>query len=332
MNASFSRLISPSVILSATAAWCGVVGWSTAARAQLDSPEPPKHRAAWVEPLQHRSGTQSVVFGRIVDSDWKQPQIADEALTPTEAARVEQILEELDEAAVVPVVAAVRVEVGPVRPTVRERAHNERRLQTLAAESRALRDRMAIADSATFPTATTLTGSSVTTTVPGIPEPASVGVLYPVGTYAGGSVADTAHSAAVHGYADLIRSGGLTGLLGAQAARHYQEALSRALDNAVKRITTRQTVERLALARQEAERLERKETAARLAANRAEDYRAFESASEPELRASNRLFLARKLIAEGKFEAAREWLTDIVQHYPRTAAAGEAGALLRQWN
>lgn len=148
--------------------------------------------------------------------------------------------------------------------------------------------------------------------------------------YGGWGGVGTAYSAAVHSQADVIRARGENALLAGQAARHFQEARSRALDNVVKEMATRQERERMGLARQEAQRQERKETAARLMARRDRQERSVESASEQELRASSRLFLARKLIENGKGDTGREWLEEIVGQHSGTVAAVEAGELLAQ--
>jgi hypothetical protein len=227
----------------------------------------------------------------------------------------------------------VRLKVARSVPDVVVQRHNEERLRDLLAETSALRARIADQAPAAPIAATTgapVTGTSVTVPTTGLVlgEATPVGLVHLGGVYGAGSVAGTAFSAALHGHADVIRARGQSSLLWAQAARHYQEARSRALDNAVKALLTRQALERTGLAWQAARSLELKEAAARLAARRAIEHRSLYSESEPELRAWNRLFLARRLIDEGLLGAARGWLEDIVEQYPGTAAAAEAGDLL----
>ncbi len=170
---------------------------------------------------------------------------------------------------------------------------------------------------------------NVSVPAPNFFGPGPLDLQYVVGGY-GGYGASTAYSASLNGHADVLRARGTYNLMSSMAARNYEEARSRAMDNAVKAIATRQERERMGIAKQEAKRQEKKEAAARLAANRAIDNRKLEISSEQEERAASRLFLARKLVENGKTETARDWLREIVEEHAETEAAVTAGQLLAQ--
>jgi tetratricopeptide (TPR) repeat protein len=154
------------------------------------------------------------------------------------------------------------------------------------------------------------------------------------GFYYGGH-ASTFQEGVLHGEADLVRAWGEQNLNNAQALRHFEEAVDRALDNQVKTLATRQ--EREMMARQhraEVARLKQQRQAearsARLQAQAEEEAQLdpFEQAAKTERLAAGKLELARKLQEQGHVEKAREWMQEIVAEYPGTAAAREVGVVL----
>lgn len=154
------------------------------------------------------------------------------------------------------------------------------------------------------------------------------------GFYHGGH-ASTFQEGVLRGKADLVRARGEQNLNNAQALRHFEEAVDRALDNQVKTLATRQERELMArrhraeLARLKEQRQAEARSARMLAqAEEAAQLDPFELAAMAERLAAGKLELARKLQEQGHVQKAREWLQQIVAEYPGTSAAREVGVLL----
>jgi hypothetical protein len=157
------------------------------------------------------------------------------------------------------------------------------------------------------------------------------GVVFPHG-FGFGFGATTAFESFARGKADLIRARGESNVLNSQALQNLEEARSRALDNEVKELATRQEKQRMGQARLAAEAEQRKADHERYLANHERLERTGDGAATVEKRAASRLQLARKLIENGKTATARGWLTGLVEQYPETDAALAAAELLASLN
>jgi hypothetical protein len=144
--------------------------------------------------------------------------------------------------------------------------------------------------------------------------------------------ATTAFESFARGKADLIRARGESNVLNSQALQNLEEARSRALDNEVKKLATRQEKQRMGQARLAAAAEQRKADHERYLANHELLERTGGDATTVEKRAASRLQLARKLIENGKTATAREWLTVLVDQYPETDTALAAAELLASLN
>lgn len=150
-----------------------------------------------------------------------------------------------------------------------------------------------------------------------------------------GGHASTFQEGVLRGQADLVRARGEQNLNNAQALRHVEEAVDRALDNHVKTLATRQEREMMArqhraeVARLKEQRQSEARAARLLAQAEAEvEVDLAELAAKAERLAASKLELARKLQAQGRVAKAREWMQQIVAEYPGTAAAREVGVML----
>ncbi len=171
-----------------------------------------------------------------------------------------------------------------------------------------------------------------------LPRPVfSGGVSIPVGGYYGGASfggATTAHESILRGQADVIRARGEHALLTSEAARSFEEAKSRFLDNEVKRLAVRQERKRLGIA-ERAHRHEylqaRRET--QMALNRAA--REIQQATVPaavqrESQAQNKLRLALNLLNNGKIDSGVAYLQQITEQFGQTDAAQRAATILNE--
>jgi hypothetical protein len=148
--------------------------------------------------------------------------------------------------------------------------------------------------------------------------------------YGLGHSGTTAQESVLHGEADVIRAHGENALNTAEALRSLEAAEDHRLDNKVKRLAVRQQrqimgrnhkaeVTRIKLA----ERAEVKAAVERERADAEASLSPAERAEKLERLAANKLALARKLAEQGKEEAARKWMDEILRDYPGTAAALE---------
>ncbi len=156
-------------------------------------------------------------------------------------------------------------------------------------------------------------------------------VVFPHG-FGFGFGATTAFESFARGKADLIRARGESNVLNSQALQNLEEARSRALDNEVKELATRQEKQRMGQSRLAADAEQRKADHERYLANHERLEHTGSEAANAAKRAASRLQLARKLIENGKTATAREWLTGLVEQYPETDAALAAAELLASLN
>ncbi len=171
-----------------------------------------------------------------------------------------------------------------------------------------------------------------------LPRPVfSGGVSVPTGGYYGAANfggATTAQESILRGHADVIRARGEHALLTAEAARSFEEAKSRFLDNEVKRLAVRQERTRLGIA-ERTHRYEhvqaRRET--QMALNRAA--RELQQATVPaavqqESRAQNKLRLAINLLNNGRVDSGVVYLQEITEQFSQTDAAQRAATILHE--
>ncbi|MGE4003074.1 MAG: hypothetical protein AB7I48_23025, partial [Planctomycetaceae bacterium] len=158
------------------------------------------------------------------------------------------------------------------------------------------------------------------------------GGFYGPAFFGGGS---TAHESILRGRADVIRAQGEAALMTAEAARSFEEAKSRFLDNEVKRLAVRQERRRLGIA-ERAHRYEhiqlKRET--QMALNRAarEVQAAAVESVQIESQADSKLRLALDLLQRGNVEAGTASLQEITRQFGQTEAAQQAASILAEIN
>jgi hypothetical protein len=152
--------------------------------------------------------------------------------------------------------------------------------------------------------------------------------------YHGGHAA-TFQESVLRGEAEVRRARGEQALNTAEALRSLEAAKDQALDNQVKRLAVRQNRELMARThRAEMQRLKLAQRAAvreALLQEQAETEAAMspaEKAEKFERLAAGKLDLARRLKERGHSETAQEWMNEIVEQYPGTAAAREVSLLI----